>query len=74
MYAKNSMSLFRFGTYISAKNPTTMMRRILQRIQRELYKSLLMRTNANFSSSLLRICVYAQKIQRWKTFVMRGTL
>ena len=60
MYAKNSMSLFRFGAYISAQNPTTMMRRILQRIQRELYNSLLIwEFTQKISSSLLkylRIC------------------
>ena len=69
------MSLLRFGESVSPKNPTIACR-ILPHTHRELYKSLLGISAHihNKSTSLLRIRVFAQIIQSWKTLLSDITL
>ena len=68
-------SLLRFGESVSAQNPT-MVRRLLLRIYRELYKSLfgISVHICKKPTSLLRICVFAQIIQSWKTLLSKITI
>ena len=66
--------LLRFDESVSAQNPTMVPR--LLRIYRELYKSLF-GVSAHIgkkSTSLLRLYVFAQMIQSWKTLLSKITI